>query len=43
MSKSTKYPKIILTDLKNLGYSDTFLEHVKSLRPELYKYLIHKK
>jgi predicted Ser/Thr protein kinase len=41
MSISTKYPKIILNDLKILGLKATFLEHVKQLRPELYKSLTH--
>lgn len=43
MSVSTKYPKIILSDLKNLGLKNTFLDHVKELRPHLYKFFISKK
>lgn len=39
MHKSTKYPKIILDDLKLLGLKETFLENVKQLRPELYVFL----
>jgi predicted Ser/Thr protein kinase len=39
MSKSYKYPKIIMSDLKTLGLKDTFLSHVKELEPELYMFL----
>lgn len=39
MSTTTKYPKLILTDLKKLGYKEIFLEHVKEINPELYKIL----
>jgi predicted Ser/Thr protein kinase len=42
MSLSCKYPKIILNDLKTLGLKTTFLDHVKKLRPELYKFLVRK-
>lgn len=43
MSISTKYPKIILNDLKLLGLKNIFLEHVKAIKPDLYKYLVSKK
>ncbi len=43
MSISTKYPKIILSDLKVLGLKNTFLQHVEHVRPDLYKYFAHKK
>ncbi|WP_250814331.1 hypothetical protein [Clostridium swellfunianum] len=43
MSISTKYPKIILGDLKALGLKNTFLDHVRELRPDLYKFLTLKK
>ena len=43
MSKSTKYPSIILNDLKLLGVKDDFLRHVKQLRPKLYKFFIDRK
>lgn len=39
MSISSKYPNLILTDLKKLGYKETFLEHVKEINPEIYKSL----
>jgi predicted Ser/Thr protein kinase len=43
MSISTKYPKIIINDLKVLGLEATFLEHLQQLRPKLYKYFIEKR
>jgi predicted Ser/Thr protein kinase len=43
MYKSTKYPQIILGDLKLLGLKDNFLEHVKQLRPELFAFLTKKR
>lgn len=43
MTYTTKYPKLILSDLKTLGYKDLFLEHVKKLDYELYGFLINKK
>lgn len=39
MSVSTKYPKLILTDLKKLGCKDIFIEHVKKIDQELYEFL----
>lgn len=41
MTYSTKYPKIILRDLKVLGYKDMFLEHVQLLDRNLYNFLIN--
>jgi predicted Ser/Thr protein kinase len=38
MCKSTKYPSIILNDLKLLGMLNTFLDHVKQLRPDLHDF-----
>ena len=37
MKKSAVYPKIILDGLKELGYKEMFMEHVKVLRPSLYE------
>jgi predicted Ser/Thr protein kinase len=42
MTYTTKYPKLILSDLNSLGYKDLFLEHVKELDYELYIFLINK-
>lgn len=39
MSISSKYPKLILTDLEKLGYKETFLEHVKEISPQIYESL----
>jgi predicted Ser/Thr protein kinase len=37
MKEKTKYPRLILDGLKKLGYNHIFLEHVRILRPDLYK------
>jgi predicted Ser/Thr protein kinase len=37
MRKKTKYPKLILNALKQLGYQECFLDFVKQRRPELFQ------
>ena len=36
MKKNSIYPKLIITGLKELGYKDDFLCHVKVFNPQLY-------
>ena len=43
MSKSTKFPSIILNDLKQLGIHATFLDHVKQIRPDLHEFFIQRR
>jgi predicted Ser/Thr protein kinase len=43
MSKTAKYPSIILGDLKGLGLITLFLDHVKEVRPDLYKFFTRRK
>jgi predicted Ser/Thr protein kinase len=43
MYEKRKYPKLIMDDLKKLGYRSLFLDHVKILDLPLYNFLTSKK
>lgn len=42
MTYYSNYPKLILSDLRKLGCKDLFLQHVRQLDYNLYKFLIYK-
>lgn len=37
MIKKSIYPSILLKGLKGVGYKEQFLQHVQSVRPDIYK------